>query len=68
MICLNAQGFIKHKDEIENVLLEKFVSSIMGFTEKHVTNMIKDHELEIKGYICVRGDSESNKTRVSYCM
>ena len=62
MICLNAQGFIKHEDEIENILLEKFRSNIMGFTEMHVTNMIEDHELEIKGYICVKGDSESNRT------
>jgi len=66
MICLNAQGFIKHEDEneyeIENILLEKFGSNIMGFTEIHVTNIIEDHELEIKGYICVKGDSESNRT------
>jgi len=58
MICLNAQGFIKHEDEneyeIENILLEKFRSNIMGFTEMHVTNIIEDHELEIKGYICER--------------
>lgn len=62
MVCLNAQGFIKHKDEIENVLIGKFRPSIMGFTETHVTNMIEDRELEIKGYVCVREDSKSNRT------
>lgn len=62
MVCLNAQGFIKHKDEIENVLIGRLRPSIMGFTETHVTNMIEDHELEIEGYVCVRGDSKSNRT------
>lgn len=51
MVCLNAQGFLKHKDEIENVLIGRLRPSIMGFTETHVTNMIEDHELEIEGYV-----------------
>lgn len=34
----------------------------MGLTETHVTNQIEDHELQISGYICVRGDSESTRT------
>jgi len=34
----------------------------MGFTETHVTNAVENHELEIDGYACVRGDSESNRT------
>lgn len=62
MICLNVQGFLKHKDEIENVLLEELRPDIIGFTETHVTNIVEDHELEIDGYVCVRGDSESSRT------
>jgi len=60
MICLNVQGFIKkYKDEIENVYLRWLRPSMLGFMETHVTNMIEDHELDISGYVCVRGDSES---------
>lgn len=62
MLCLNVQGFINQKDEIENVLLEKYRPNRMGFTETHVTHMVVDYELEINGYVCVRGDSESNRT------
>lgn len=61
MICLNVQGFINQKNEIENVLLEKYRPNIMGFT--HGTHMVVDYELEINGYVCVSGDSESNRTR-----
>ena len=61
-MCLNVQGFLKHKDEIENVLLGEFRPDIMGFTETHVTDAVVDHELEIDGYVCVRGDSESSRT------
>lgn len=62
MICVNVQGFINQKDEIENVLLEKYRPNIMGFTETHVTHMVVDYELEINGYVCTRGDSEFNRT------
>jgi len=62
LICLNVQGFLKHKDEIENVYLRRFRPDILGFTETHVTEEIEDHELEINGYVCVRGDSESSRT------
>jgi len=62
MVCLNVQGFLKHKDEIENVLLGEFRPDIMGFTETHVTNAVENHELEIDGYACVRGDSETSRT------
>lgn len=34
----------------------------MGFTETHVTQMVEDHEVEISGYVYVRGDSESSRT------
>lgn len=47
MICLNAQGFLKHKDEIENVLIKKLRPSIAGFTETHITRQIEDHELQL---------------------
>jgi len=62
IICLNVQGFLKHKDEIENVLLKRFRPSIIRFTETHVTHMVEDHELEINRYVCVRGNSESSRT------
>jgi len=58
---MDNMDFIKHKDEIENVLLERFRPSIIGFTETHVTHMVEDHELEINGYVCVRGNSESSR-------
>lgn len=59
---MNVQGFLSHKDELENVLVKKYKPSIIGFTETHVTQQIEDHELDISGYICVRGDSESYRT------
>jgi hypothetical protein len=62
IICLNVQGFIKHKDEIEHALLGENRPSVLGFTETHVTNMIEDFELQINGYECVRGNSESSRT------
>lgn len=62
MICLNAQGFLKHKDEIEHVLIRKLRPSIAGFTETHITRQIEDHELQINVYVCVRGDSELSRT------
>lgn len=51
VVCLNAQGFLKHKDEIENVMIKKFKPSIVGLTETHVVQQIGDHELQINGYI-----------------
>lgn len=36
--------------------------SIVGFTETHVTRQIEEHELQIYGYVCVRGDSKSSRT------
>jgi len=53
---------LKHKDEIEKLLFDKFRPSIVGLTETHVTGHIEDHELQVKGYICVRGNSESTRT------
>ena len=61
-MCLNAQGFLKHKDEIDNELIIKFKPKVIGFTETHVTEQIEEHELQINGYVCVRGDSESSRT------
>lgn len=62
VICLNAQGYLKRKDEIENRLFREFRPCIVGLTETHVTNQIEDHELQISEYTCVRGDSESTRT------
>lgn len=59
---MNAQGFLKHKDDIENLLMGESRPNILGFTETHITQMVEEHELQIQGYVCVRGDSESNKT------
>lgn len=47
VIFLNAQGFLKHKDEIENLLLEEVRPDIIGFTETHVTNSVEDRQIEI---------------------
>jgi len=57
MVCLNVQGFLKHKDKIE-VILDKIAPSLAGFTEIHVTQEVEDHEL----YISVRGNSETDRT------
>ncbi|KMR04821.1 hypothetical protein RF55_420 [Lasius niger] len=57
-----AEGFLKHKEEIENELIIKYKPSVIGFTETHVTKQIEEHELHINGYVCVRGDSESSRT------
>ena len=51
-----------HKDELENILIDNYRPSIVGFTETHVTREVEDHELQIQGYTCVRGDSESSRT------
>jgi len=52
MVCLNVQGFLRHKDEIE-VMLHRITASLVGFTETHVTQEVEDHELYISGYACV---------------
>ena len=61
-MCLNAQGFLRHKDEIENVIVQIFRPYVIGFTETHITSDVGDHELQIMGYKCVRGNSESSRT------
>lgn len=40
----------------------KYKPSVIGLTETHVTEQIEEHELHFDGYVCVRGDSESNRT------
>lgn len=64
IICLNAQGFLKHKDQIENLLLKKFRPRIAGFTETHVTSQIENHELQMNGYVYVRGNSEISRSSI----
>ena len=61
-MCLNAQGFLKHKDELENVIFRNLKPMIAGFTETHVTCDIENHEVQINGYDCIRCDSESSRT------
>jgi len=53
---------MKHKDEIENELIIKYKPNVIGLTETHVTEQIEEFELQINGYVCVRGDSESSRT------
>jgi len=67
MVCLNVQGFLRHKDEIE-VMLRRIVPSLAGFTETHVTQEVEDYELYISGYACVRGNSETSRTVEYYCI
>lgn len=43
-------------------MIKKIRPSIAGFTETHVTRQIEDHELQINGYECVRGNSELSRT------
>jgi len=53
---------LRYKDEIENLVFKEYRPWVVGLTETHVTNQIQDHELQINGYVCVRGDSESTRT------
>jgi len=62
MVCLNVQGFSKHKDEIKVMLVDKVAPYLAGFTETHMMQKLEDHELYISGYACVRGNSDSSRT------
>lgn len=55
VVCLNAQGFLRHKDEIVNILIKELRPEVIGLTETHVTRQIEDHELHIDGYMRKRG-------------
>jgi len=65
MVCLNVQGFLKYKDEIEVILVDKVTPYLAGFTETHVLQKVEDHEL-YSGYAYVRGNSESSRTGSVY--
>jgi len=49
MICLNVQGFLKHKNEIE---VDNIAPCLAGFTKTHVTQEIEDHELYMVMPVC----------------
>jgi len=53
VVCLNVQGFLRHKDEIE-VMLHRIAFSLAGFTETHVTQEVEDHELYQWLCMCAR--------------
>jgi len=65
MVCLNVQGFLRHKDELE-IMLHRIAPFLAGCTETHVTKEVEDHELYISGYACVRDNSETRDTTETY--
>lgn len=61
IILLNSQGFIRHKDEIEEFIIGK-KPTIICLTETHVTDEIGDTELKIDNYKLVRCNSSNSRT------
>lgn len=61
ILLLNAQGFIKHKDKIENlIILTK--PEILCLTETHLTNEIDESEVNIENYGMIRCNSSNSRT------
>lgn len=61
MIVLNIQGFLKHKDEIEQ-LIKLWKPEIVCLTETHITEEINDFEVNVKNYNVVRCDTCNSRT------
>lgn len=61
ILYLNAQSLIKNYDEVCQLIYVKN-PTIVGVVETHVTQEISDSEIDIKGYITVRCNSESRHT------
>jgi len=61
LIHLNAQSFLAHKDEIEELIINK-KPLVACLTETRVTNDINDSELIIDNYNYVRVDSVNRYT------
>jgi len=61
LIHVNAQSFLAHKDEIEELIINK-KPLIACLTETRVTNDVNDPELIIDNYNYVRVDSDSKYT------
>lgn len=61
MIVLNAQGFLKHKEEIEQMINE-WKPEIACLTETHITEEINDFEINIKNYNLVRCNTNNSRT------
>lgn len=61
LIHLNSQSFLAHKDEIEELIIDK-KPLIVCLTETRVTDDINDTELLIDNYNYIRVNSESRHT------
>lgn len=61
VLLLNAQGFIKNKEEIVKLINEK-KPKIMCLTETHITEDIGEFEIAIENYRVVRTNTENNRT------
>lgn len=60
-MLLNIQGFMKHKDEIEQLIIE-YEPKMLCLTETHVTEEVNDFELKLVNYVTIRCDSNSGRT------
>lgn len=58
---LNAQGFIKYKDEIENLVI-KYKPKILCLTETHIKEEIEDAEISKTNYDIVRCNTNNCRT------
>lgn len=61
MIMLNAQGFVKHKDEIGSLAM-RYKSRILCLTEINVKKEIEDAEIRITNYDMVRCNTNNGRT------
>lgn len=61
ILLLNAQGYIKHKDEIENLVI-KYKPGILCLTETHIKEEIEDEEINITNYEIARCNTRNGRT------
>ena len=62
MMCLNVQGLLYHKNEIEEVIIKKYRPDVFIAVETHVNNEVLDHEIAIQGYTTERCNSTNKRT------
>lgn len=61
LLLLNAQGFIKHKDEIKNLVI-RYKPRILCLTETHIKEEIEDEEINIINYEIARCNTKNGRT------
>lgn len=61
MLVLNAQGFLRHKEDIE-IIINKYKPEVVCLTETHIVEEINDFEIKIRNYRVVRCNTENRLT------